>query len=589
MANRLFLTLARRMRPELAAMSGLELIGSLIDLAALIYLMPFATVGVIWLVTVTDVGGLGRDWPVLLLTLIAGWLFKRLDFTLRLEVRPGIFALTNGSFETLVFWSAVLINGPTTLWTAVVVAMANYAWQRKKRHINRWFGWRELATDIATTTLAGLAALSFYQASGGQVPFPGFLTSSVGPVLLATLVWFAVPRLLNMPLQLYVSRSPEIVGSGSMADQATLTRFLLIGSSIPGVADPFAVLAAGLHAREGWVVYASFVGGTLLAALLANRLSFAVGRSERRQRELAAMERLGRALLTAEAERSVLPSIFSEHVDDVLPHGRMEIRLFPEEILFRRLPEGFSVDDSVWNRLQQARDEYYVQPSVRLTSLGKSTSDGLAVPIEKAGDEEPIGAVYLLHQRHIGRVIDNLPVLQSLAGQIGSALQRIDRHERALAEQAEVYQREVYVQAYQAEVYAQALALEKVTKELEVAGQIQESFLPKEVPEVSGWQLAVTLEPAREASGDFYDFIELTNGRIGLVIADVADKGVGAALYMALSRTLIRTYAMEFESAPEKALAAANARILSDTNSDLSPVTTLPSSCRRTMETCRNR
>jgi serine phosphatase RsbU (regulator of sigma subunit) len=89
------------------------------------------------------------------------------------------------------------------------------------------------------------------------------------------------------------------------------------------------------------------------------------------------------------------------------------------------------------------------------------------------------------------------------------------------------------------------------------------------LPRIEGWQLAATLRPARQTSGDFYDLMELPDGRLGLLIADVTDKGTGAALFMALSRTLIRTYAFEYPEQPEKALHAANKRILLDSRSSM--------------------
>jgi phosphoserine phosphatase RsbU/P len=81
----------------------------------------------------------------------------------------------------------------------------------------------------------------------------------------------------------------------------------------------------------------------------------------------------------------------------------------------------------------------------------------------------------------------------------------------------------------------------KNERELQIAREIQRGFLPTELPCPEGWEIEARFRPAREVAGDFYDGFELVNGRrMGFVVGDVCDKGVGAALFMALIRTLLR-------------------------------------------------
>ena len=77
-------------------------------------------------------------------------------------------------------------------------------------------------------------------------------------------------------------------------------------------------------------------------------------------------------------------------------------------------------------------------------------------------------------------------------------------------------------------------------REFEIGREIQAGFLPDTLPQPKGWEIAASLKSAREVAGDFYDAFELAPGSIGLVIADVCDKGLGAALFMTLFRSLIR-------------------------------------------------
>src|SRR5215210_3241429 len=107
------------------------------------------------------------------------------------------------------------------------------------------------------------------------------------------------------------------------------------------------------------------------------------------------------------------------------------------------------------------------------------------------------------------------------------------------------------------EIEQQARERERVEQDLRVARRIQQASLPKEVPDVQGWQINPHYQPAREVGGDFYDFLELEDGRLGLVVGDATGHGVPAALVMSTTCGMLRAVAFSVNS-PGEVLARVN-------------------------------
>jgi sigma-B regulation protein RsbU (phosphoserine phosphatase) len=193
------------------------------------------------------------------------------------------------------------------------------------------------------------------------------------------------------------------------------------------------------------------------------------------------------------------------------------------------IPSGFADDFVAYlpsatgrNMSHQAQDEAH--------SL-------LALPLSVKGDV--LGVMLLEESAPSGRLRERrLEIITGIAQQTALAVQN-DLLQQEMAER------------------------ERLERELQLAHEIQQTFMPGRLPQLPGWELAVTWRAARQVAGDFYDLFELPGGRLGLVIADVADKGMPAALFMTLTRTLVRAAALEEES-PRAALARVNDLLVPD-------------------------
>ena len=132
---------------------------------------------------------------------------------------------------------------------------------------------------------------------------------------------------------------------------------------------------------------------------------------------------------------------------------------------------------------------------------------------------------------------DELGSLSEHLNYMNSELDRLYQQLETANQQMEEKNVQLAETLQQVELYSEMLS-----NELEKGRKMQKSFLPAELPDISGWEMRTFFQPAKQVAGDFYDVFELPDNHLGLVVADVCDKGVGAALFMALFRSLIRIY-----------------------------------------------
>lgn len=549
-SNDIAFSISKNFWPELEDMTSVARVNGVINVITFLYSAPIALIGLIWLIFRTNINLIYSNFGLLLFFAGLMYLADRLSFFLIVDTGNGRYANSEGALDTLVLMTATLIFGPTAIWLAVLWSFFTYVTNRRQStsKSDNWGNARTLSMSLATNTTGILISFWAYTQLGGQFPIRGLDSGVLLPAMTAMIIYFLLSLLIWLGFIGYVLlHREEFVQSGSAEP---FLRLIILGIGFPNLTNPFAILGAGIYVEHGLLFLLFYMIGILSVALLTRQLSTIAESNRQRSRQLERLEALGLAIINSPPDASNLPQILEENIPPMFA-GRVAIWVLDDQLLLK-YPNEWSFDPApVWGWLQSQVGIQTIEDKSPLPwDPAKFSGRSMVIaPIYDVEHEENIGGIYIELRSWIQtwnrKSMENLfPAVQALTTQIASAL-------------------------HQAEAYAQTLEYQKVTQELVLAGRIQASFLPNRMPDLPGWQLAVTLLPARATSGDFFDFIPLSDGALGILIADVADKGIGPALYMALSRTLIRTYAREYQQDPAAVIRATNLRILDDARASL--------------------
>lgn len=547
----LLLELCQRFWPQLNSASQERQVIGVGEVLSTLYAAPFAIAGIIWLIMATNWDWLKENAPLFILFGVLVFVFNQLRFFLIVELRENRYGSADGAMTGIPLWSGVLLFGPTMFWLSAFWVAFKFLsdFRRNQSSSVRWGLWRGTVMNIASEILVPLAAFQFYLRIGGQFPFAELSIPTILPALVMFAIYFLLYAVFWLPYLAYHTWAQQALSRSR--DIRPIFKFFWLAIGLPQLANPFAILAAGIYAQNGMAVYLFLISGMLMVAYLSRRMSWTTERSRQSSRLLEKLEGLGRAIIDAPPDSENIPELLQTHLTNMFPAGRLVVWIFPDDVLTQQPTEWEPSLDKIWPWLldRSEGDVFLARDILPWQDEPTGHNPVVVAPIRDMDQAQTFGGIYLelhtLAQPWNRQALRNLcPAVQALAAQIASALK-------------------------QSQVYAQTIEYQRVSEELKLAGSIQASLLPNTFPDMDGWQFAVTLDPAGETSGDFFDIIPLLDGKIGFVIADVLDKGVGPAIYMTLSRTLIRTYATEFDLQPDLVFFATNERILKDTRANL--------------------
>jgi serine phosphatase RsbU (regulator of sigma subunit) len=458
------------------------------------------------------------------------------------------------SLGTTVDVTALLVLGwPLAGWAAGLSSFLFSATDRNLRGAGRREPWETACFNGGLKALLALGCGSLYAGLGGVFGPTELSLPDLARALLIFVAWVVLDH-AGWSIR-------EWLRCG-VAGLANWLRHVLMASVLVELLPlPLSLLVAVIYGDLGLTAFLLAAAVLTAMAAVIGRLAGARFTLRERVRELTALNEMGQAVLHARLDVDAICELIYQEASHIVDASTFQLGLFDGEayslkVWFRegqrqpptRFPTGGR--DGIIGWLRTAKRHLLVRDfAAETSSLPAAPSytsprpprSALFVPL--IAEDAVIGALALQSYRPAAFTSDHLRLLSNIANQAAAAIEN-------------------------AQLQKLAAEKERMEHELALASQIQSSLLPACCPSIPGYQLAAEWRSARQVGGDFYDFFALPNGKWGILIGDVSENGVPAALFMALSRSLIRSGVIGAES-PAVGLQRANEWILKDSTSGM--------------------
>jgi serine phosphatase RsbU (regulator of sigma subunit) len=488
----------------------------------------------------------GAPATLILFFLCLSFLVKRMGF----RVAPDV---THSLGATVDVTALLVLGWPLAGWTAGLSSLLFSAADPQLRHSGPREPWETICFNGGLKALLALICGSLYASLGGV-----FAPTELGLAVLArALLLFGAWVVLDhagWAIREWLQRG--------ISGLASWLRNVLVASVLVELLPlPLSLLVAVIYGKLGLTAF-------LLAAVLLTAMAAVIGRLaearftlRERVQELTALNQMGQAVLHAHLDVDPICELIYQQASRIVDTSTFQLGLFEGDgynlkVWVREgqrqpptlFPSGGRDGIIGWIRTTKChllvRDfaaEAATLPAAPSYTSPRPPRSAIFVPL--IADDSVLGALALQSLRPAAFTGDHLRLLTNIANQAAAAIENAHLHLLAVEKQ-------------------------RMEHELALASQIQSSLLPACCPNIPGYGLSAEWRSARQVSGDFYDFFALPDGKWGILIGDVSGKGVPAALFMALSRSLIRSGVIGADS-PAAGLQRANEWILKDTTSGM--------------------